>query len=425
MHHMWIGRTILFCLLFVVLWVGGWLFVRLSLSSDPVYYPEPRQSYWEYQVIDTMKYSRDLAGQMLNSPSFDQVIETQVRNIAETGATHVAIATPYDEEFFPFLNRWVRAARAHGLKIWFRGNLSGWEGWFDYPKINEAEHIKKVRDFILGHPEVFRNGDLFTPCPECENGGPGDPRKTGDIAGFRRFIIESHQSADEAFRSLGLLVDTRLCSMNGDVARLVMDEKTSTALGNIITVDHYVKTPEKLEQDIRAFGKDGMYKVFLGEFGAPIPDIHGEMSSIDQALWIDQSFARLAQVPNLIGVSYWLSAGGSTGIWNDNGEPRPAVAVLEKYFHPKLVHGFVTDELGRGIRQANVRIGNYSVRTDSHGHFELRFLEGAGKTIVVTASEYQEQIETLPETEESVFILEPKYRSVPYNVMRFLREIFV
>jgi hypothetical protein len=388
-----------------------------------VYYPEPRQSYWEYQVIDTMKYSRDRAREMLNNPGFDQTIETQVRNIAETGATHVAIATPYDEEFVPFLTRWVKAARAHGLRIWFRGNLSGWEGWFDYPKINEAEHIRKVRDFIFGHPELFQNGDLFTPCPECENGGSGDPRKTGDIEGFRRFIIESHQSADTAFRSIGVLVDTRLFSMNGDVARLVMDEKTTAALGNVITVDHYVKTPEKLELDVRTFGKDGARRVFLGEFGAPIPDIHGRMSGTEQALWLDQSLARLSRIPNLTGASYWLSVGGSTELWTDKGEARPAVAILKKYFRPRLIHGVVTDELGRGVRQASVSVGKYSTRTDSHGHFELRFLDDGGEVATVTAAEYRTKTQPLTVAENDI-TLEPEFRSVLYLVLQFLKEIF-
>ena len=46
-----------------------------------------------------MKYSRDLSREKLKDPSFDVVIDKQVKAIAETGATHVAISTPYDEEF--------------------------------------------------------------------------------------------------------------------------------------------------------------------------------------------------------------------------------------------------------------------------------------------------------------------------------------
>lgn len=422
---MLISRTILFCLILAAFWIGGWVFVRLSLSSDPIYYHPPRESYWEYQVIDTMKYSRDRAREKLHDKSFDQVIDSQVRAIADTGATHVAIATPYDEEFFPFLLRWVNSARSYGLKIWFRGNLSGWEGWFGYSKIGEREHIEKVQDFILSHPEIFQNGDLFTPCPECENGGSGDPRRTGDVAGFRRFIVESRRSAEAAFQDIGTLVDTRLVSMNGDVARLVLDEKTVAALGGVVTIDHYVKTPEQLERDVRAFSKDGSRKVFLGEFGAPIPDIHGKMSPSEQAAWLDQSLSRLSRVPNLIGASYWLSVGGSTELWTDKGEPHPAVGVLKKYFRPNVLHGFVTDEVGRDIAGATVTLGRYAATTDSHGHFELRYLEDAGSEVSIKAAGYESKQSVANLGSEPVqYALAPTYRSLPYIFLQFLKAHF-
>src|SRR3989344_9177099 len=81
----------------------------------------PQNRFFEVQSIDTMKYSRDTAGEMLTKPSFDDVIDQQVKNIAGTGATHVAIGTPYDNQFIPFLARWVKVARRYKLKVWFRG----------------------------------------------------------------------------------------------------------------------------------------------------------------------------------------------------------------------------------------------------------------------------------------------------------------
>ena len=81
---------------------------------------------WQFQSIDTMKYSRDLSREKLHDPVFDLTITRQMADIARTGATHVAIATPYDEEFVPILTRWVKAAREQHLHIWFRGNVSGW-----------------------------------------------------------------------------------------------------------------------------------------------------------------------------------------------------------------------------------------------------------------------------------------------------------
>src|SRR3989344_1555536 len=105
--------------------------------------------WWPLQSVDTVKYSRDLARLKSNDETFKRVIDSQVVNIARTGATHVAIGTPYDPEFVPFLKEWVKVARKHKLKVWFRGNFSGWEGWFNYPKIGRTEHLKMLSDFIL------------------------------------------------------------------------------------------------------------------------------------------------------------------------------------------------------------------------------------------------------------------------------------
>ena len=123
-------------------------------------------TWWEIQSIDTVKYSRDVAREKAKDFSYDEIIDNQVRLIAETGATHVAIGTPYDSEFVPFLSRWVKAARKYNLNVWFRGNLSGWEGWFGYKKITRAEHIQKIREFILGNGGLFAEGDIFSSCPE-------------------------------------------------------------------------------------------------------------------------------------------------------------------------------------------------------------------------------------------------------------------
>src|SRR6185295_14126575 len=82
-----------------------------------------RTHLFPIQSIDTMKYSRDAAGQALtNLNNFGQFIDTQMSLIEKTGATHVAIDTPYDAKFLPVLKLWVSIARAHHLSIWYRGN---------------------------------------------------------------------------------------------------------------------------------------------------------------------------------------------------------------------------------------------------------------------------------------------------------------
>lgn len=293
------------------------------------------EPYFKVRSIDTVKYSRDLAKEMLDDPSFDAVIKQQVSEIAETGASHIGLDTPYDEKFLAFLKRWVKASRKHNLKIWYRGNFAGWESWFDYPKIDRSTHLQLTQKFIKDHPDLFLDGDIFTPCPECENGGPGDPRQNGDVEGFRKFLVEEYVMTQETFNSLGIKVITNYASMNFDVARLVMDRPTTRALGQVVTIDHYVKTPEQLVTDTKDLAAQTDGKIILGEFGAPINDIHGSLSEDEQADWILNSLDQLSKMPEVIGINYWTNVGGSTQLWTRDGHPKRAVDIIKQYYAAK------------------------------------------------------------------------------------------
>lgn len=324
------GKTAIFLLAVMLLIFLGALRSWTGVPEGKITYKQV--PYWDFRSVDTVKYSRDLASQMLGNPQFDMVIEKQVADIASLGASHVAISTPYDAQFSPFLKRWVRAARSHGLKVWFRGNFSGWEKWFSYQKIDREEHKKLVKEFLENNPELFEDGDIFTSCPECENGGSGDPRNSGDIAGFREFLIDEYKISEEAFSKMGKKVHPGFYSMNYDVANLVMDEATTNALGDLIVIDHYIKDPKELAEHAKLISEKAQGKVVLGEFGAPIPDIHGDMSEEDQAKWIADALEEAAKSPEIIGVNYWVNVGGSSKLWNEDGTPRKAVEILKKFY---------------------------------------------------------------------------------------------
>ena len=319
--------------IFLVLVVLIYFFYLNNQKIKPLAVPQKSVRTWQIKSIDTMKYSRDLAQEKLNDPLFDNIIDDQIRAIRDTGANYVAIATPYDERFFPILNRWVQAARIYNLSVWFRGNFSGWEGWFGQPKnLTREEHRRLTSQFIQNHPDLFRDGDIFTPCPECENGGPGDPRSGGDVASFRKFMIDEHIAAGQEFQKIGKKVATNIVSMNYDVAVLVFDDITTHEMGAVIAVDHYVKTPEKLAQDIDELSSITNAKVFLGEMGVPVPEITGYLDSQKQADWLDEALRLLAKQDKLMGLNYWVSHGGSTAIFESNNSPKPAAEILKKYF---------------------------------------------------------------------------------------------
>lgn len=346
------------------------LTILLFVKSDTY----ARERFFQVQSIDTMKYSRDLARQKLNENSFDQVIEIQIKNIAGTGATHVSLGTPYEEEFVPYLKRWVIIARKYKLNVWFRGNLAGWENWFDYPKIDRATHKLKIKEFILNSKDLFEDGDVFSSCPECENGGPGDPRKTGDVVGFRNFIVDEYNTVKEAFKSLEKNVTANYYSMNGDVARLIMDKKTTAKLDGAVTIDHYVATTERLEKDIKDYAIESGGKIVLGEFGAPIPDIHGNLSQEEQAKWIDEALKKIVKTQDVIAISYWTNNASSTELWNDDNSPRLAAAIIEKYYKPVNVMGTIRDEKGNPVKEVTIK-GREKTMVVTDGIYAIPVLE--------------------------------------------------
>lgn len=349
--------------------------------------PVPDQVWWKFQSIDTMKYSRDLAKVVLHDPSFDAVIDDQMKRIASTGVTHVAIATPYDEEFYPVLKRWASAARKYHLNIWFRGNWSGWEGWFGYSKITREEHIEKTKKFILNHPDIFIGGDVFSTCPECENGGPGDPRQNKDTDRYRAFLIDEYQASRAEFQQIGKNVAVNFDSMNGDVAKLIMDKETTKQLGGIVVIDHYVASVEDLERDIREIAQKSGGKIILGEFGAPIEDVHGKMKDDEQSHYIDRAFTRLANMPEVVGINYWVGFGGSTALWHENGEEKKSVAIIRSFFKPELLSGEIINANGKPINNAKIFLREREFQVDRQGKFYLPYV-GTGQTFLVDAKGY-------------------------------------
>lgn len=389
--------------------------VQTTMASSP--------TWWDFQAVDTMKYSRDPSAEFLKDPArLEEVADQQVKEIARISATHVGIATPYDEQFLPVMKAWVNAARKYNLKVWFRGNWSGWERWFGYDPITRDEHIAKTVEFIKSNPTLFEDGDYFSACPECENGGPGDPRMNGDAQGHREFLIKEYNEQLKAFRSINKNVQVNLNSMNGDVARLIMDKETTKALGGVVVVDHYVRTPEKLNQDVTTYAELSGGKVILGEFGAPIPDINGTMTEQQQAQWLQESMTLLAENPNLVGVSYWTNMGGSTAIWRDDGTPKEAADVLQSFYTPLIVDGTIVNTLNHPV-EATVSIGRHSVTTEK-GYFELPYLK-EDTVVQVEAKGYPSQEFLVSELIERPLIeLKPIHTSFWYSFQAYLLALF-
>ena len=382
---------------------------------------------FEVQSIDTMKYSRDMAGQILNDPhAFDKMIDGQMSLIANTGATHVAIDTPYDDHFIPVLTEWVTSARQHHLSVWFRGNFSGWEGWFNYSKIDRDTHKILLASFIQKNPTLFLDGDILTPCPECENGAAGDPRQTGDKDGYNAFLVEEKKIADSEFSKEGKLV-TVYTSMNADIAREIITPETAHALGGTILIDHYVNTNEKFTSDIASIPKKFSGKIGIGEMGAPVPDLNGDMTDSQQASYVQGMMDALyAQSDILPVVNYWVLTGGSTAIVNDDGSPKPAYKVLQKYFTAPKLSGITYNSLGESLHHVKITVASstYTYTTTSSSY--QVFLPTPLNTVIFSSEGYSPFIYSIGSTNTSSLkknvYLEPINPSSWYSIRFFFHQ---
>lgn len=407
-------RFTFFLLLLIIIAIP---FTVLTLSESKS--SQSNAVFWNFKSIDTMKFSRDKSREKLKDPSFDVIINNQLKDIAKTGATHVAIGTPYDEEFIPILTRWVEAARRNKLKIWFRGNFSGWEGWFGYPKIDRQTHLTNTEEFILKNSSLFEDGDVFSACPECENGGPGDPRRIGDVSLHRQFLVNEYDVTKKAFQKIGKQVDSNFNSMNGDVAQLVMDKTTTKKLGGIVVVDHYVKTPEQLSNDIDALAAQSGGKIILGEFGAPIPDIHGIMTEEQQAEWIKQAFVELSTNKNVIGMNYWTNIEGSTEIWTTKRYAKEAVAVVTHAYEPHKISGTIQNEIGRSVPYALITSQEKEIVTDQKGTFTLPYYNDTQK-VTITAEGYFKMEVSLSQVQNSkTVVLKKENEDFIFKIFKF------
>ncbi len=376
------------------------------------------KTLWKIQSIDTMKYSRDLAREKVTDPNFDRIIDTQVKQIKETGANYVSIGTPYDEEFFPYLKKWVDAARKYDLKIWFRGNFAGWEGWFGYNKITPDEHKIKLESFLNAHPSIFEDGDIFTSCTECENGAIGDPRNTRDIDGYRKFLIDESQIIKNFSTKIKINISGNFYPSNGDVARLIWDKETTKKLGGVVVVDHYVKTPEKLNADITEIANNSGGMVVLGEWGAPIPDIHGNLNEKEQSQWIATALNLLSHQKNLLGLNYWTGVGGTTNLWAEDGTKKLAQTDLQNYYLSYKAQVVVVNELNEKIDNAKLIADHSQSETDRYGNGEISLFAKDKKLIVNAGGYFENSIDINKEISEYKIELVKENPSLIYQIRK-------
>ncbi len=353
-------------------------------------------TFWPNQCIDTMKHSRDAARQFLaDQVQAQSFITNEVEVVKNLGANCVAIDTPYDEEFSPVLRMWVDSAHLAGLNVWLRGNFSGWEGWFDYPKFtSEEQHHIALQKFLVNHSELFREGDIITPAPEAENGIIGNPWESQDRqVRLRNFLVKSYQVCNKTLADVGKSkVSCGYFSANGDVAEKILDPITIAQTGGVVVIDHYISSIERMNNDIERLGAVQKAKVAIGEFGAPIPDINGDMTQQQQADFVRgllNSF--YVHKSNISLINYWVLRSGTTALLNDDGSRRLVAEAIADYYQPGLLYGRVVNSLGDPVAGAIITTSDraQTLYADSNGWFSIVLPAGQAE-LKISAPDYNE-----------------------------------
>lgn len=393
-------KNLLKSCLAIILVMGLILPWQTNSQSTSTTFTEPNR-LWDYQCLDTMKFSRDTARQFMSErEEANEFIKKEIDIIKSFGANCLAVATPYDEEFIPILEEWVNAAHDANLKVWFRGNFSGWENWFDYPKFtNEQQHHTATRNFLQKHNNLLKPGDIFTPAPEAENGIIGNPWESeARKERLRKFVTDSYKICSDTLIEVGKVeVKCGYFSANGDVAEKVYNPDTIANTGGVVVIDHYIKTSQRMSDDIQRLAENQKANVAIGEFGGPIPDINGTMTEDEQEKFVRELLRVFYEQKDKITlINYWVLRGGSTTLINDDGTEREVVEAIKDYYQPGKLNIKVVNTLGQSVDNVEVKTedGVQNLVTDEDG--ELGITLPAGDSILkVIKQDYEEKSESV------------------------------
>lgn len=296
---------------------------------------------WEIQSVSSMKETKDrVCGQR------DQAfIDRWVDKAKELGVNYVAIETPYDSpacgNSVDYTWKWINSVRSHGLKVWHRHMPLAHEAIYDTPKA-KSDYFNLISNYIKANREMFREGDIFTPIPEPQNGGiSGVSNCTYGIcqydnaAHFNRWLRDALDVSNTAFSEIGLGGKLKIGyygfdgfitwgSNNPDWDGIIEDI-TIQKMGHL-AVDHY---PELIGQTM----KQG-----LDELQAKYPDLPiiisewGSAGAGDVQQQVLNSMGA-AKRPGVVGFNYWhMGMGGNEALINEDFSNRPQYDEVQSFF---------------------------------------------------------------------------------------------
>jgi hypothetical protein len=292
-------------------------------------------SGWQYRAIDTMAASHDKECYQLTQSQIGALIATD----ASAAVTDVPISSPFDDPsayvsctpVAGYMDKFVAAARAHGLNIWIRSHWLSWQGGYGVPKLtpttspamqlgtatavlagtDTTSYLAKTFRWILSRPAGFwQSGDIFTPASEPENAGIlpycTAPCMFSSYTQFNQWLRDSMTVATAAFTRLGVSVHVGWWGLTCDNRKI--DASTIAQMGPYVT-DCYFKDPTTLVSKLTALHSYYGVPVVLGEWG----DIWDGGAEPATAIEVNTVLTALRPLSFLVGVNYFRDWGGNQG----------------------------------------------------------------------------------------------------------------
>ncbi|MDE2102651.1 MAG: hypothetical protein KGL39_35735, partial [Patescibacteria group bacterium] len=304
-------------------------------TNTPTHTPTPVPTasggaHLRYTSIDTMKVSMDSCN---NGETPAQI--TQAVNLsAAQNNSYVTVNTFMD--YPAYMAEWVNAVRAAGKHVWFRIHPIDWEGGEcgGTATLTPSTYLTTLYNFINANPSLFQAGDILDGCPEPENSPywnntygtgwtNGAPNAATDA--YNQFILNVTSTENSALEQNGITgVITTVRSTNGYFAQTpaTLYASTASAMGNQVTVDSYpdgspttgtpLTNPTTAANDWKnqlsaiESARPGV-KIIIGEHGY---DNGQQESDATQLAVLQAEDAVFGADSNIIGMNYWVGAGG-------------------------------------------------------------------------------------------------------------------
>ncbi|HOX41419.1 MAG TPA: hypothetical protein PK263_04445 [bacterium] len=320
----------------------------IAVFVPPIAVPDqPPSNTWSAKSIDSQVASRYWG---LSDPN---QIRALVQADKSLGAKQIAVGINYDN--YDLLKLWADIIHLEGLNVWYRGTWNDWATWQTQGfGISNQEYLNRTKQFIINHPELFKEGDAFTMAAESENAAMLTGINSGPFNGWNDWLTFTRNQvvyANDAFSQIGLggKVKTNWINMNGWVAWNILDQNTVNTLGQL-TLDHIIDWTDDINTYRTSLFQGNPGNGFIGydqyrsKFNVPVMAGEWGYSTFNQ--YVDPAHQKAMAEAILTefkarswitGINYWVDAGHASRLFDNSDNlltyaRRPVADTIQQYF---------------------------------------------------------------------------------------------